>query len=89
MGAITSLGPLLAGRPSRPIDIGRERIFITNPYSLATAELASREEPARAGRKPAGPEEPAGREQPSRCGDPGRAARLADPAIPARPGWPG
>ncbi len=30
-GAVTSLGPLLAGRPSRQIDIRRPRVFITNP----------------------------------------------------------
>ncbi len=64
VGAIDGLGPLLAGRPSRPIDIGRERIFITNPYALATAELASLEDLAAR-------EEPAVRGQPGRCGDPG------------------
>ena len=40
-GAIASLSPLLAGRPSRPIDTSRDRVFITNPYALATAELAT------------------------------------------------
>ena len=44
-GAIDTLSPLLAGRPSRPIDTGRDRVFITNPYALATAELAGLEEP--------------------------------------------
>ena len=39
-GAIASLSPLLAGRPSRPIDTSRDRVLITNPYALATAELA-------------------------------------------------
>ena len=53
VGAMGGLSPMLAGRPSRPIDIGRERIFITNPYALATAELASLEEPA-AGESTAG-----------------------------------
>ena len=73
VGAIGSLGPMLAGRPSRPIDIGRERIFITNPYALATTGLASLAEPAAAGStagtaplaRPAGPAgtgDPAARE---------------------------
>ena len=52
-GAVTSLTPLLAGRPSRPIDLAREHTFITNPYALATAELAALGEPA-AGASPAG-----------------------------------
>ena len=30
-GAIASVQPLLAGRPARPIDIWRERVFISNP----------------------------------------------------------
>jgi len=30
-GAISSLAPLLAGRPARPIDIEREQVFITSP----------------------------------------------------------
>jgi enediyne polyketide synthase len=34
-GAITGLEPLLAGRPARPVDIWRERIFITNPSEPA------------------------------------------------------
>ena len=53
VGTIASLSPLLAGRPSRPIDIGRERVFISNPYALATAELTRPEELA-AGGSPAG-----------------------------------
>jgi enediyne polyketide synthase len=52
-GAVTSLTPLLAGRPSRPINLAREHTFITNPYALATAELAALGEPA-AGASPAG-----------------------------------
>ncbi len=44
-GAIASLGPLLAGRPSRPIDTSRDRVLITNPYALATAELAGLGQP--------------------------------------------
>ena len=82
VGAIPSLGPLLAGRPSRPIDIGRERIFITNPYSLATAELAARAElagPAElAGLENlAGLEELAGGSSPAGAAILARAARLA------------
>ena len=42
-GAIATLSPLLAGRPSRPIDTSRDRVLITNPYALATAELATAE----------------------------------------------
>ncbi len=90
VGAIASLGPLLAGRPSRPIDIGRERVFITNPYALATAELAGREEPA-AGESPAGAAILARAARLAGIGDPpgerdlpGDAA--ADPADPAGPG---
>jgi enediyne polyketide synthase len=49
LGTIASLSPLLAGRPSRPIDIGRERVFITNPYALATAELAGPQQLAAGG----------------------------------------
>src|SRR5580693_8654640 len=64
VGAIPNLGPLLAGRPARPIDIGREQIFITNPYSLATAELASRERLASRG-EAAGLAEPAGGSSPA------------------------
>ena len=30
-GAVTSLAPLLTGRPARPIDIRREQVFITSP----------------------------------------------------------
>jgi enediyne polyketide synthase len=78
VGAIPSLGPLLAGRPARPIDIGREQIFINNPYSLATAELASQENPAGRG-NPAALEEPAGGSSPADAGILARAARLARP----------
>ncbi|MCW2910766.1 MAG: hypothetical protein JWL68_5555, partial [Actinomycetia bacterium] len=52
-GAIAGLTPLLAGRPSRPIDIGRERVFITNPYALVTAELAGQDEAAGGGSRAA------------------------------------
>jgi malonyl CoA-acyl carrier protein transacylase len=38
-GAITGLEPLLAGRPARPVDIWRERIFITNTREPAPAEI--------------------------------------------------
>ncbi len=69
-GTIASLSPLLAGRPSRPIDIGRERIFITNPYALATAELARLTEPEE-------PEEPAGGARPASPAIVTRAAGLA------------
>ena len=85
VGAITGLGPLLAGRRSRPIDIGRERIFITNPYSLATAELASRE-------KLAGLDGPAAREEPPGGSSPAGAAILPGSphlALPANPGTAG
>ena len=44
-GAVASLGPLLAGRPSRQIDISRRRVFITNPcaqvVSAASATASS------------------------------------------------
>jgi enediyne polyketide synthase len=78
VGAIPDLGPLLAGRPARPIDIGREQIFVTNPYSLATAELASREKLA-SPEEPAGPGEPAGEDSPAGAAILARAARLAGP----------
>jgi enediyne polyketide synthase len=78
VGAIPNLGPLLAGRPARPIDIGREQIFITNPYSLATAELASRERLASRG-EAAGLAEPAGGSSPAGAAILARAARLAVP----------
>ena len=42
-GAISSLEPLLTGRPARPIDIWRERVFITNPCE------AGKDAPAGAG----------------------------------------
>ena len=74
-GAIAGLGPLLAGRPSRPIDIGRERIFISNPYALATAELASLEDLA-------------AREEPGVTGSPAGAAILARAATLAATGDP-
>ena len=51
-GAIATLSPLLAGRPSRPIDTSRDRVLITNPYALATAELAAGA--GRAGQPPGG-----------------------------------
>ena len=94
VGAIPSLGPLLAGRPSRPIDIGRERIFITNPYSLATAELAARAElagPAElAGLENlAGLEELAGGSSPAGAAILARAARLAVPGDPGAAGLAG
>jgi len=38
-GAITGLEPLLAGRPARPVDIWRERIFITNTREPPPAEI--------------------------------------------------
>jgi enediyne polyketide synthase len=78
VGAIPNLGPLLAGRPARPIDIGREQIFITNPYSLATSELASRQKLASL-EGPAGLEEPAGGTSPGGAAILARAARLAGP----------
>ena len=36
-GAVASLEPLLAGRPARHIDLGRPRVFITNPCAEAVA----------------------------------------------------
>ena len=75
-GAVTSLTPLLAGRPSRPIDLAREHTFITNPYALATAELAALGEPA-AGASPAGARHPGPR---GRAGRGRRSARGGGPA---------
>ena len=83
VGTIASLSPLLAGRPSRPIDIGRERVFITNPYALATAELAGLAEPE----EPTGEASPAGAAGLAGARDAGEAARdLADG--PDDPGGP-
>ncbi len=45
-GAIRTLAPVLAGRPSRPFDIARTPRFLTNPCAVVTAE------PATAGREP-------------------------------------
>ena len=87
-GAIASLSPLLAGRPSRPIDTGRDRVFITNPYALATAELAGVEE-APGGREQAGGALP---ERPAAAGDAAAAGGSAEdvpgggPEDPAGPG---
>ncbi len=47
-GAIGTLAPLLAGRPSRPFDIARTPRFLTNPCAVVTAE------PATTGHRPAG-----------------------------------
>ena len=77
-GTIASLSPLLAGRPSRPIDVGRERIFITNPYALATAELASLRRDRRAGEA-----------RPGRPSWPARPAWPGPAILPGRPGLPG
>ena len=84
MGAISHLGPLLAGRPARPIDIGREQIFITNPYSLATAELASREKLTSRERLASRGNRPPRRNR--RRADPAGAAILARAARLALPG---
>ncbi len=70
--AIGTLSPLLAGRPSRPIDTGRDRVFITNPYALATAELAGLGVP------------PAGRDQDGL--DPAGVILPDGPAAPAAAG---
>ena len=40
-GAIRTLAPLLAGRPSRPFDIARTPRFLTNPCAVVTAEPAT------------------------------------------------
>ena len=80
-GAIASLGPLLAGRPSRPIDTGRDRVFITNPYALATAELAGLEE-SPAGRDQGG-RDPAGGTIPDRAASPAAAGFAAAAGSPA------
>ena len=80
-GAIASLRPLLAGRPSRPIDTGRDRVFITNPYALATAELAGLEE--RPGGQDQGGRDPAGGTIPDRPDDPAAAGNAAPAGSPA------
>ena len=82
VGAIPSLGPLLAGRPSRPIDIGREQLFITNPYSLATAELASQAEGA-SRENLADLEDSSGGTSPAGAAILARAAHLAGPGDPS------
>lgn len=38
-------GPFFAGRPSRPIDIWRERTFLTNPCSVGAVQRAVRADP--------------------------------------------
>ncbi len=81
-GAIDTLSPLLAGRPSRPIDPGRDPVFITNPYALATAELAGLHEP-RGGQDQDGPDE-SGRDQDGR--DPAGGTRPDCPASPSAAG---
>ncbi len=40
-GAIRTLAPLLAGRPSRPFDIARTPRFLTNPCAVVTPEQAA------------------------------------------------
>ena len=49
-GAVTSLGSLLAGRPSRQIDICRPRVFISNPCAeVISAASAAATSPAATG----------------------------------------
>ncbi len=40
VGAVAGLGPLLAGRPSRQIDTGRPRVFISNPCAEVISAAA-------------------------------------------------
>ncbi|MBO0773655.1 MAG: polyketide synthase, partial [Actinobacteria bacterium] len=46
-GAVPGLAPLFAGRPARPIDIWRERTFITNPCEMAWPAAAALPAPRR------------------------------------------
>ena len=45
-GAIGTLAPLLAGRPSRPFDIARTPRFLTNPCAVVTAKAGHHRPPA-------------------------------------------
>jgi enediyne polyketide synthase len=73
-GAITSLEPLLAGRPARPVDIWRERIFITN----RSAPVPGAEIPEPSGAEP--DESPADESQADNAGTATAPATTATPA---------
>ncbi|HEY9241383.1 MAG TPA: KR domain-containing protein, partial [Streptosporangiaceae bacterium] len=60
-GAVTSLSPLLAGRPARPIDIRRPRVFITNPCAeVISAASAPADTPPRTTARETSAHSPAG-----------------------------
>src|ERR1035438_9415641 len=83
-GAIARVQPLLTGRPARPIDIWRERVFISNPCEAVPRPGLP--EPAATTKARAA--DPSGRpEEGTRSGTPGGAAPGA--AGHAAPGTPG
>ncbi len=75
-GALADARPLFAGRPARPIDIWRDRIFVTSPCQAPPRQQADTE--------PATPESPA-TESPVTAAQQAAAARLPAAAAAARP----
>ena len=93
-GALPSPADFYAGRPSRPIDIWREQIFITNPCQVAPPAAASLREDAEPEPAAAAPQADraaaaapaAGRPAAAPAGEPARAEPAhAKPAAHAAP----